>query len=136
MKLKSLLFAICFSLIGHVFAANIHLNPKADAADKKSVATKRMYPGYCQIEIINESLTDIFVYGTFDDNSTVSFPIYYREYPHYISLFYYTYCHNGMYLEITSPYGTIYSGWTNVNSTVRIVPYLNRGVKSAKAEVC
>lgn len=131
MKLKSLVFVICLSLLGTVFAANVHLNPKADAADKKSVAKEMMYPGYCQIEIINSSFTDVYVYGTFDDGSTVDFGIYRYEAPHYVSLFYYFYCHSGMYLTIQSPYGVVYSSWTSVDSTIQIVPYL----KGAKAEV-
>ena len=130
MKLKSLLFVICLSLFGQVFAANLHLNPKADVADKKSIAKESMYPGYCQIELINDSYTDVFVYGTFDDGSTIDFNIYRYEAPHYISLYYYFYCHSGMYLTIQSAYGVVYSGWTNVDSTVRIVPFLNKGAKA------
>ncbi|EHL31044.1 hypothetical protein LDG_6951 [Legionella drancourtii LLAP12] len=108
------------------------MNPKADAADKKSVAKEMMYPGYCQIEVINDSFTDVYVYGTFDDGSTIDFSIYRYEAPHYISLFYYFYCHSGMYLTIQSPYGVVYSGWTNVDSTVHVVPFLKKG---AKAEI-
>ena len=138
MKLKSLLFVVCLGLFSNLFAANIHLNPKADAADTKSIAKETMFPGYCQIEVINDSFTDVYVYGTFDDGSTVDFSIYRYEAPHYISLFYYFYCHSGMYLTIQSPYGVIYSGWTNVDSTVHIVPFLKKGAKAeagAKAEV-
>lgn len=130
MKLKSFLFVVCFSLFTNVFAANMHLHPKADTADKKSVAKNLTYPGYCQIEIINDSFTDVNVFGTFDDGSTVNFNIYRYESPHYISLYYYYYCHDGMYLTIQSPYYTVYSGWTNVNSTIRVVPYLKNQVKA------
>ncbi|RUR10968.1 hypothetical protein [Legionella sp. km772] len=132
MKLKSFLFVLCFSLFTNVFAANSHLHPKADAADKKSISKNLTYPGFCQIELINDSFTDVNVYGTFDDGSSISFNIYRYESPHYISLFYYFYCHSGMYLTVTSPFGTVYSGWTNVNSTIRVVPFLN---KQAKAKI-
>lgn len=132
MKLKSLLFVLCFSLFANVFAANSHLHPKADAADKKSISKNVAYPGFCQIEIINDSFTDVNVSGTFDDGAGINFNIYRYESPHYISLFYYFYCHSGMYLNIVSPYGTVYSGWTNVNSTIRIVPFLKN---QAKAQV-
>ncbi len=132
MKLKSILFVLCFSLFTNVFAANTHLHPKANVADKKSISKNLTYPGYCQIEIINDSFTDIKVFGTFDDGTTTAFDIYRFEYPHYISLYYYLYCHSGMYLNIISPFGTVYSGWANVNSTIRIVPYLN---KQAKAKI-
>ncbi|MGC1183065.1 hypothetical protein [Legionella sp.] len=130
MKLKSLVFVIFIGLFSNLFAANVHLNSKADTADKKSIAKEVMYPGYCQIEIINDSFTDVYVYGNFDDGSSIDFSIYRYEAPHYISLFYYFYCHSGMYLTIQSPYGVVYSGWTNVDSTVHIVPFLKKGVKA------
>lgn len=132
MKLKSFLFVLCFSLFANVFAANTHLHPKADAADKKSISKNLAYPGFCQIEIINDSYNDVNVLGTFDDGTSINFNVYRYENPHYISLFYYFYCHSGMYLSIASPYGNVYSGWTNVNSSIRIIPYLN---KQAKAKI-
>ena len=129
MKLRSLLFVVCFSLFTNIFAANIHLHPKADQADKKPAGKSMMYPGYCQIEIINDSFTDVRVFGTFDDGSTLDFNIYRYESPHYISLFYNFYCHSSMYITIQSPFYTVYSGWTNVNSTIRVVPYLQNQSK-------
>lgn len=132
MKLKSLLFIACFSLFTNLFAANLHLHPKADTADKQTINKGITYPGFCQIEIINRSFTDVRVYGVFDDGNVVDFNIYRFEQPHYISLFYNFYCHNMMYITIQSPYATLYSDWTNVNSTIRILPYLQ---KQAKAEV-
>lgn len=130
MKLKSLLFLVCFSLCTQVIGANLHLNPKANNEDKKSIAKNVSYPGYCQIEIINDSFVDVNVYGTFDDGSSISFNIYRYEAPHYISLFYDFYCHNDMYITIQSRYQMIYSGWTEVNSTIRLVPFLNQQVKA------
>ncbi len=132
MKLKSILFLVCVSLFSNVFAANIHLNPKADSADKQTIGKNVSYPGYCQIEIINDSFTDVRVFGTFDDGSTVDFNIYRYESHHYISLFYNFYCHNQMYITIQSPFYTVYSGYTDVNTTIRVVPYLNQ---QAKAEI-
>src|SRR5688572_28567254 len=131
MKLKSLLFKVCFSLFTNVFAANLHLHPKADSEDKKSIQKGVTYPGYGQIEIINQSFTDVRVFGTFDDGAIVDFNIYRYESPHYMSVVYNCYCHSGMYITIQSPYYTIYSGWTKVNSASRVVPYL----KQAKAEI-
>jgi hypothetical protein len=139
MKLKSLLFIVSLCLFSQVFAANLHLNPKADKEDQQSIQKGLTFPGYCQIEIINHSFTDVRVFGTFDDGAIVDFNIYRFESPHYISLFYNFYCHSGMYLTIQSPFYTIYSGWTDVNSTIRVVPYLKAGLKQdktqAKAEV-
>ena len=136
MKLKSLLFALCFCLIGQTFAANAHLHPKATEADKKPAGKSMMFPGYCEIEIINNSIDNVRVYGSFDDSTPLEpFTIFYYDAPHYISLYYYGYCHSCMNLMFQGPYGTIYSGWTKVNSTVRIVNYLNKGIKSEKVEV-
>lgn len=123
MKLKSLLFMVGLGLFTNLFAANVHLNPQATAKDKTAIAKNVAYPGFCEIEIINESYTNVRVFGTFDDGATTVFDIYSYESPHYINLFYSWYCHSGMYITIVSPYNTIYSGWTDVNSTIRVVPY-------------
>jgi hypothetical protein len=136
MKLKFLLFVFCFGFLGQAFTANKHLHPKALETDKnkKPAINSMMYPGYCEIEIINNSYDDVRVYGSFDDSSPLDpFTIPYYDAPHYISLHYYGYCHSGMNLLIQSRWGTIYSGWTNVNSTVRIVNFMNQGMRSDKA---
>lgn len=90
MKLKSLLLVCFFSLFSSVFAANVHVNPKVDSADQKAIKSETVYPGFCEIEIINDSFTDVRVYGTFDDGQTINFNMYRFEAPHYISLFYYS----------------------------------------------
>jgi hypothetical protein len=132
MKLKSFLLVLSFGLFTQAFAANVHLNPsaKAEATNNKAEAKNLTYPGYCQIEIINNSYSDINVYGRFDDGSTINFNIYRFEYPHYISLDYGYYCHEGMDLIISSRYSTLYNSYTYVNSTVRIVPYLKDQAKA------
>jgi len=124
---------MCFSLFSNLYATNVHTHPQAKNSDSKS--TVRAYS--CEIQIINQSYFNVFVYGVFDDGSRIEFPIYQGDAPHYIDLYYgYTpydsYCHNGMNLTIESPYGIVYSGWANVNDTIRIVPYMN---KQAKAEI-
>ncbi len=133
MKLKSVLLFLCFSLCSNLFAANLHIHPKADektAAPGIQAAKDAMnYPGYCQIEIINDTYSDLRVFGTFDDNSPLFFNIYRYDPPHYVNLFYYSYCHSGMYLTIQNQYYTVFSGWVNVDSTVRIIPYLKNQAK-------
>ncbi|KTD06113.1 hypothetical protein Lgra_2890 [Legionella gratiana] len=146
MKLKSLLFAICFGLFGHAVAANQHMHPKANEVDNnKNAASKpSMLPGYCEIEVINESYTDVYVDGFFDDNAYLKpFRVFSFDAPHYISLYYYGACHYGMQLRVASagsPY-FIYDRWTTVGSTVHIVPYLANALnksendKNVKVEV-
>ena len=134
MKFKMFVFACCFSLFSSVFAANQHLHPKADSVEKSPAKTELKYPGYCEIEIINQSYDDVRVSGVFDDGLYMQpFSIYSYESPHYISMYYYGYCHAGMniYIDTYSGY-RIYAGYTSTNSTIRIVPYL---AKQAKAEV-
>ena len=130
MKLKSFLFAVSFSLFSTVFAANVHMHPKVEGADTKSVSKGLTYPGYCQIEIINDSSEVALVLGTFDDNSTVNFYISpnYFERTHYLDLYYYGYCHSGLYLTINLPYRTVYSGWVNTDSSLRLVPGFGKNV--------
>ncbi|KTD53049.1 hypothetical protein Lqui_0004 [Legionella quinlivanii] len=132
MKLKALLFVSCFGLLGSSYAENHHVYPKADAVQAQASTQKgAMLPGYCEIEVINSSFDNVTVYGTFDDGTTLTpFDVYTFESPHYIDLFYYGYCHKTMYLDIVTFSGYhIYSGYTRVNSTVRIVPYLNKQPK-------
>lgn len=133
MKFKSLLLVLCFSVFGSAFADNVHLHPKAAVSDNKSAQKSMNYPGYCEIEIINNSFTDVRVFGTYDDLTPLEeFIVYRYEAPHYISLFYYNTCHPEMYLTIVPTYSSmpIYSGWARANSTIRIQPYLNKQVKA------
>lgn len=142
MKLKSLFLVVCFSLISNVFAANVHMHPETSAEDQKSVTQSKKsdeknltYPGYCQIELINQSSTNVRVIATYDTGYVDDFNIYSYESPHYMNLYYHFYCHSGMYITIMNlfpPYNTIYSGWTNVNSTVvvRNFPYLDKKVQA------
>jgi hypothetical protein len=116
MKLKFLLYIVCFCFFNILFATNVHLHPKANMADQQP-DIKELFSSFCQIEIINNSNTELYVYGTFDDHSTLNFTVYRGDGPHYISLFYYFYCHNGMYLDILSHYQLIYSGWIDVART-------------------
>lgn len=139
MKLKSLLFAVCFGLAGHAVAANQHLHPKANEVNNKNTISKpSMLPRACEIEIINDSYTDVNVFGTFDDGAPLSpFTVYRFDAPHYISLYYYGYCHNGMVVGIENarfPYDLIYKAWTNTYSTVRVVPYLAKGLNKSEKD--
>jgi hypothetical protein len=122
--------------MGTAGADNRHVHPDTGVKPAQVSAEKStknsMYPGYCEIEVINDSYDNVTVYGRFDDGSTMPpFNIYTYESPHYISLFYYNYCHRDMYLDVVTFSGYhIYSAYTSANSTVRIVPYLANQVKA------
>jgi hypothetical protein len=127
MKLKSLLFVLSMGLLTQAFATNVHMHPKAD---KPSMSKGVNYPGYCEIEVINDSYSDAHIYGTFDDHSNTKFDVPRYDSAHYINLFYYFYCHDGMFITIeTNAGGVIGWGWVDTNTTVRIVPYLKNKAK-------
>ncbi len=129
MKLKALFLASFFLVSTSLFAdANHHVYPEADSAQSNSKKEGLKWPGYCEIEVINDSFSNVRVYGIFDDGVMLRpFNIYTFEYPHYISLFYYGYCHAGMdlYVETLSGY-RVYSGYTPTNSTLHIVSYMTK----------
>lgn len=119
-------------------AENKHFYPEPKL---EMTATKELqelnYPGYCEIEIINNSCYNVRVYGVFDDGEVLrSFKVYAHEYPHYISLYYYGYCHYGMdiYIDTTRGY-RIYSGYTRLGETIYISSYMYAGSQKLNAEI-
>ncbi|MDF1757899.1 MAG: hypothetical protein P1U74_06340 [Legionellaceae bacterium] len=122
------LFILLTLLCGLSFAdGNKHTYPEPSTVKTtQNQAADLKYPGYCEIEIVNNSFTNVKVSGYFDDGERLStFRVYAHEYPHYISLYYYGYCHYGMDLRIKTFSGyTIYSGYTERNQTIYITPYL------------
>ncbi len=135
MKLRTLGLGCLMALFSTAYANNTHVHPEnASGTDKVVPSLKASYAGYCEIEIINQSYDDVRVSGVFDDGLPMTpFTHYKYEAPHYISLFYYGYCHYGMDVYIDSYYGyNLYSGYTTRESSIRIVPYLK---EKAKAEV-
>lgn len=132
MKLKAIAMSCLVALGSSVYATNNHVHPE----DKSAVvpgapAVKANFAGYCEIEVINQSRRDVWVSGTFDDGVPLDpFAIYSYESPHYISLYYYGYCHYGMDLYIDSASGyPLYTAYTKGGTTVRIVPYLKDNAK-------
>ena len=137
MKLKSFLFAVCFSLFAQVFAATPHVHPKAADEAKKPASASLAYSN-CFITVINNTNDIVDVFGQYDDGASLGFSIYGYEAPHTIDLYYsdwswpFPYCHDGMYLRITSRfYGNlVYSGRALSNSTVYISYFNNNQVKA------
>lgn len=112
------LLLILSLLVGSSWA-NTNGFPHSEIKSLKS-SKELTTPGYCQIEIVNHSNYVIRVFGVFDDGEELrTFRMYPHEYPHYISLFYYGYCHYGMNLDIETLSGyRIYSGYTRRYDTV------------------
>lgn len=144
MKFKTYLLALLMGFSAPMFAAtNKHMHDNAQnmtaESEKKSNAhaqTKMGWPGYCEIEIINHSYNDVRVYGVFDDGVPLQpFTVYSFESPHYISLYYYGYCHDGMNLYVDTMYGSsVFSGYVSRYSTLRIVPSLFGAKLQAKVQ--
>lgn len=134
MKLKSLIFSVCVALGFPAFANTPHLHPEANKDTASANTPNLKVPGFCEIEVVNNSFDDVTVYGLFDDGAPLRpFTVYAYEMPHYISLYYYGYCHAGMQIAVDTRDGfPIYSRYTLTNSTVYIVPYL---AKQPKIEV-
>jgi hypothetical protein len=125
--MKNLILLLVVSLIASTsFAtsAQYHLYPNAKIEDikKSSKNTLKAAPS-CLIKITNDSHDDILVYGTFDDGTPLQpFMIYAYESSHYISLFYYGFCHAGMDVNIDTTSGLrLYNQYTWVNTRLRIV---------------
>jgi hypothetical protein len=87
------------------------------------VAPAPAYPEYCQIEVVNDSHESVTAHVTLDDGTPVVFQMQRYDRPHYVDLFYNGYCHSHAYVTISDGKHVLYSGHTNVHSTIRIVPY-------------
>ena len=134
MRLKSLFLGLCIGVFSTVHAANTHLHPQANDADKKVSATQGSKTvNFCGIEISNTSNYTVHVSGVFDDNTRLDdFNVYPYEVPHFIDLYYYGYCHASMYIRIQSnvyPYYILYDGQAPVGTTLRVVDSLANALK-------
>ena len=139
MKIRSLIMAVvtsmCILLLSNqlAYAANVHTHPSDVEASAKDATPKIAMPGYCEIEIVNHSFHNVSVHGDFDDGTSMyPFNVYSFGYAQYIDLYYYNYCHAGMYLSIYDDYGyVLYSAYTPVGSSIVISLF----GKQLKAEV-
>ncbi len=140
MTLIKALFGAAFLFFSTtLFAAdNHHVYPNDQVSSADLKEKKLEWPGYCEIEIINDSYTDVRVYGIYDDGVILQpFSVYRYEYPHYISLYYYGYCHTGMDIHVYTLGGyQIYAGYTQVNSILHLVPYMMLGQQQTMAKIC
>ncbi|NBX85612.1 MAG: hypothetical protein EBQ95_08430 [Gammaproteobacteria bacterium] len=125
--MKNWILALAVSLIASTsFATSsqYHLYPNSKIEDipKSSKNASKSAPT-CLIKITNDSHDDILVYGTFDDGTPLQpFIIYAYESSHYISLFYYGFCHAGMDINIDTTSGLrLYNQYTWVNTRLRIM---------------
>lgn len=84
----------------------------------------------CDIKIINQSHYDVIISGGIDNMTLQPFVIYSYELPHYISLYYYGYCYQGMFIHIDTARGMpVYDRYTPVGTTLYIRSYNNNLIK-------
>lgn len=121
----------CFFYQGLSYADSLHRHPNA-IQDKKGNPPNAKFFDNCQIEICNNSFHDVIVTGVFDDGlSLFPFTIYSHESPQYISLFYNGYCHNGMFLEMSSDSGNFYYySYVFHDTSIQIYPYLRERLQA------
>ncbi|KTC87713.1 MULTISPECIES: hypothetical protein [Legionella] len=140
MKFKSLILASCLGLFSSAYADHSHSYPQTNnTPSAKSDLTKgATYPGYCAIEIVNNSFDGVWVYGTFEDGTSLkSFYIPRYDTPHVIHLdhydyrYGYTFCHHGMDIYIEDYRGRgIYNEYTTDGTTIEIRPSFNNQLKA------
>ena len=140
--MKKIMMSILFCIVifpGYAQSKNMHVFQLDSTKKKTQEALNIKAVPTCLIKISNDSHDDILVYGNFDDGTPLEpFIIYAYENPHFISLFYYNFCHAGMDIGIDTLSGLrLYHDYTWVNSRLRIVsgwfkPYIVMEAKGPK----
>lgn len=127
MKLTALFFGICVGTCPSIFASNTFPISAGTTTKHAPPSQHASFPGYCEIEIVNNSFDDIRVYGVFDDGALLEpINIYSFEAPYHIPLYYYGYCHAGMNLYIDTFTGYhVYAGYTERRSSIHVPYYTN-----------
>lgn len=83
-------------------------------------------PGYCQVELINESHADVTVHVTFHDGTSTHFIIHRLDSPHYIDLHYHGVCSGSQstLVRVLDLRGTVlYHDRVRADTTIRILPH-------------
>ena len=99
------------------------VSPTSMSSKSSEKGMSSMSSSDCFITVRNDGLTDVNVYGRFDDGvylATYTLP-WLGDYISYVSLYYNGYCHGSMEFYIDTAAGTYkYNGYTPVGKTVRI----------------
>ena len=128
MKLVLFFFSCLYSLSSSVFASDLHTYPQEGSA----ATSKIMWAVNCDVEIINQSYTDVQVFAVFEDGVALDpFNIYSFSPAHYISLYYNGYCHSGIDLDIDTFSGYhVFGHYVRRGTSVLIVPDMMNQVKA------
>ena len=122
------LFLWCLCSVVYADTANRHVHPRFAQAETQSMK----WAGNCEIEIVNQSYTDVQVFGVFDDGTDLDpFNIYSFSPAHYISLYYNGYCHAGIHLDIDTFTGYhVFGYYVHRGTTVVIVPDMMNQIRA------
>ncbi len=129
MKLKSLMLVLGLSMLSSAYAdtkaALDYANRPNTKPPEKSVPKKAMWPGFCEIEVVNLSNTSLNAWGV----STTGGVLHPTYIPYNstlkIDLWDYVYgeCPRGMNLNIETSYrNMVYSQFTATESIVKVFP--------------
>lgn len=132
MKLKSFLFIVISLLCLNVNASRIHSFHATHKSSQK--ATGLAAPAPCEIELINQTYSPVFVHVGYDDGGQDEVNLYYNM-PLYIDLYYAPggYCQQGaqIYME-TSAGMPIFNQYVLSGQTVTVDPNLLRQKNNIK----
>lgn len=133
MKLKSLLFACCLSLISSAFADNRHAHAQANSMDAKSAASSVTPRNDCEVEIVNFSDQNVHVYAEYPDGYPLNFDIrrYGYDTSHFIDMYFRGSCLRSIYVNIETFSGyPVYSGFAPAGQPIYIESYFGSNVKA------
>lgn len=123
MKLKSVALStlLLASGLNSAFAQH-HFFPGAEKQQAKTMA-----PGYCEVELYNNTFSTISIYAEYDSWNKLHFVMYPQE-RHYVSLDYNGYCHSSMYMEAYDANGMFYNKYTPVDYTLTFSSKLKQSI--------
>jgi hypothetical protein len=134
MKLKSLMVSLCLSACSVAFAGQQSFT-QVNGSDPLPASKHLSVPGYCEVEVINQSYDNITVYGTYENGVSIEPFSMYQYDTYHIPLYYNYTCSDKIYVDIVTFKGVhIYSAWTRVGQILRIVPSYFNGPLNVELE--
>ncbi len=122
-----------FMIVACVFVMfSISANAQTSPSDVLVRPGHASVPGYCEIEVANQSSLGAYVDILYDNYERRHNIFIAPGYSLFIPLYYYNYCHSAATISIYSTYGDLlYYGNAYVGQTITVVP----GLKSGKQRV-
>jgi hypothetical protein len=107
-------------LVSSAFALNQYKHPETDTTVKVKQALA-WWPWSCEVTIQNRSRIGLNVYAIYQDGAEIAFDMMPYERSVSISLRYYGYCHDRLYLNISDFYGyPLFAGYPIPGDVVKV----------------